>query len=186
MTPVAAALTSPKAGSTLTGSSATFTWTAGTGVTQYELDLGTTGVGSTNLSSTGHTTATTASITGIPMTGATLYARLWSYIGSTWSSADYTFTQYSAPAATPVFSLAAGTYTTAQTATISDATSGAAIYYTTNGTTPTAASTHYSGAITISATETLKAIAIASGYTTSAVTSAAYTISLQTPAPRCV
>ena len=183
VTPVAAALTSPKAGSTLTGSSATFTWTAGTGVTQYELDLGTTGVGSTNLSSTGHTTATTASITGIPMTGATLYARLWSYIGRTSSSADYTFTQYSAPAATPVFSLAAGTYTTAQTATISDATSGAAIYYTTNGTTPTAASTHYSGAITISATETLKAIAISSGYTTSAVTSAAYTISLQTPAP---
>jgi len=65
--------------------------------------------------------------------------------------------------------------------TISDATSGAKIYYTTNGTTPTTSSTVYSGAITVSATETVEAIATASGYTTSAIGSAAYTISTTGP-----
>jgi hypothetical protein len=78
--------------------------------------------------------------------------------------------------------LAAGTYTAAQTVSISDATSGATIYYTTNGTTPATSSSVYSGAITISATETLEAIATATGYSTSAVASAGYTIANPQPA----
>ncbi len=78
--------------------------------------------------------------------------------------------------ATPTFSPAAGTYASAQSVTIADATPSATIYYTTNGTTPTTSSTVYGGAIAVSASETLQAIAVASGYTTSAVGSAAYTI----------
>jgi RHS repeat-associated protein len=81
-------------------------------------------------------------------------------------------------AATPTFSPVAGTYTTAQSVTLSDSTGGATIYYTTDGTTPTASSTRYASAITISSTETLEAIAIISGYTNSAVASAAYTINI--------
>ncbi len=81
-------------------------------------------------------------------------------------------------AATPAFSESGGTYTSAQTVTISDATPGATIYYTTNGTTPTPSSTVYSGAITVSATETIEAIAVANGYSTSAVELATYTISV--------
>jgi hypothetical protein len=82
--------------------------------------------------------------------------------------------------ATPTFSPAAGTYGSAQTVTISDATSGASIYYTTNGSTPTTGSTLYTGPITVSATETVKAIAAETGFTTSGVATAAYTI--QSPA----
>jgi len=85
-------------------------------------------------------------------------------------------------AATPTFSPVAGTYTAAQSVTISDTTTGATIYYTTNGSTPTTSSTVYSGAITVASTETLEAIAAATGYTTSAVASAAYTIASPAPA----
>jgi len=93
------------------------------------------------------------------------------YSNSVVASAAFTLT-----VATPTFSRSAGSYVGAQTTTISDTTPGATIYYTTNGTTPTAASTKYTGAITISQTETIKAIGVETGYSNSAVASAAYTI----------
>ena len=102
------------------------------------------------------------------------------YINSAVASATYTISSITA---TPVFSVAAGTYTLAQTVSITDATAGAAIYYTTNGTTPTTSSSVYSGPITVSATETVEAIAVAPKYSNSAVSSAAYTITAGTQAP---
>jgi sugar lactone lactonase YvrE len=78
--------------------------------------------------------------------------------------------------ASPTFSPASGTFSTAQTVTLSDATSGAVIHYTTDGTTPTTSSAVYSTAITISASTTLKALAVAPGYAQSPVASATYAI----------
>ena len=78
---------------------------------------------------------------------------------------------------TPTFSLAGGTYTGTRSVTIKDATAGHTIYYTKDGSTPSAThGTKYTGAITISASHTLKAIAVKPGYTPSAVASASYTI----------
>jgi N-acetylneuraminic acid mutarotase len=78
-------------------------------------------------------------------------------------------------ASRPVFSLTAGTYTTIQTLTISDATPGATIYYTVNGVTP---ATRYTGKLTLSSPETIDAIAVASGYATSTATGATYNVDL--------
>ncbi len=75
-------------------------------------------------------------------------------------------------AATPAINPPVGTFSTSLSVSISDSTPGAMIYYTTNGTVPTKASTLYTGSITVSATETIKAIAIAPGYTQSATAAA--------------
>jgi cyclophilin family peptidyl-prolyl cis-trans isomerase len=80
------------------------------------------------------------------------------------------------PAAKPVFSLAAGTYAGAQSVTLTDATAGFVIHYTTNGAQPTAASARYVAPIAVAASETIKAIAVAPGHASSAVASATYKI----------
>jgi beta-lactam-binding protein with PASTA domain len=102
------------------------------------------------------------------------------YTNSAVASATYTIT-VTPQAATPVISPAAGSYTSTQSVTITDSTTGAAIYYTTNGNPPTTSSTLYNGAITVSATETIEAIAVASGYTNSAVATANYVIVTAAP-----
>src|SRR3989475_614366 len=94
------------------------------------------------------------------------------------ASATYTIQQQQ-QVATPAFSPGGGTYTGSVTVTISDATSGATIHYTTDGSTPTTSSPVYGGALTFTQTTTLKAMAAASGMTDSAVASATYTIQQQ-------
>ena len=86
----------------------------------------------------------------------------------------------SVPTATPTISLATGTYTSAQSVTITCGTAGATIYYTTDGTDPTTSSAEYTTAITIDESCTLKAIAVADGYAPSAVASAEYTMQIPT------
>jgi PKD repeat protein len=79
---------------------------------------------------------------------------------------------------TPTFSPAGGTYTSVQSVTISCFTSGATIYYTTDGSTPTTSSSKYSSAIVVSSATTLKAYAVMAGIADSAVASATYTFAI--------
>ena len=79
-------------------------------------------------------------------------------------------------AATPQFNPLPGSYSSTQSVMLSDTTPGATIYYTTNGTPPNTNSTKYTTAISVSATTTIEAIAVATGYTNSPVATGLYTI----------
>ena len=78
--------------------------------------------------------------------------------------------------ATPAFSVASGAVNSGTSVTITCSTVGAKIYYTTDGTEPTASSTEYTAAISVTPPMTLKAIAVKEGMNDSAVASASYTI----------
>jgi hypothetical protein len=97
------------------------------------------------------------------------------YIADTW---DYRIRKVTFPGttSTPTFSLAAGIYAASQSLTISDATSNATIYYTTDGSMPTTSSAVYSGPLQIATTETVRAIAVAPNLATSMAMSALYQI----------
>jgi stage V sporulation protein SpoVS len=156
---------SPAAGTYTTAQTVTIS-DATAGATIYYTTNGTTPTTSSTKYTAPITVSTTQTVQAIAVASG--------YTQSAVGSASYTIS--SPVAATPTFSPAAGTYTTAQTVTISDATAGATIYYTTNGATPTTLSTKYTGAITVSTTQTVQAIAVATGFSTSAVGSAKYTI----------
>lgn len=109
------------------------------------------------------------------------------YSGQDWrgyTSASTTIAYYkrSVPAAveTPTFSVASGIYNSNQSVTITCATDGATIYYTTDGSTPTNSSTQYTEAVSITQTTTLKAIAIKNAESSN-VASATYTLKCATP-----
>jgi Chitobiase/beta-hexosaminidase C-terminal domain len=80
--------------------------------------------------------------------------------------------------ATPTFSPDSGTYSSIQTVTISTLTPGASIYYTTDGSVPSSASTLYTTPVSISVDTTIKAIAEKTGYINSDIGTANYIISL--------
>jgi hypothetical protein len=79
--------------------------------------------------------------------------------------------------ATPSISIPTGTYTSPQQVAIQDATPGSTIYYTTNGAVPTSSSTSYQGPFSISASSTVKAIAVLNG-SQSAIAASTVTINL--------
>lgn len=85
-----------------------------------------------------------------------------------------------AAVADPVISPDSQSFSGSLAVTITCATSGASIYYTTNGSTPTASSTLYTGSFNVSSTTTVKAIAIKSGLSNSNVVSETYTLSVAT------
>ncbi len=162
----------------------TFSPVGGTYTSAQSVSLSDSTSGATIYYTTNGTTPTTSSTvysSAIPVSSGTVTIEaLGAKSGDTNSSvasATYTISAV-VTVATPTFSPAGGTYSSAQSVTISDSTSGATIYYTTNGTTPTTSSTVYSSAIAVSSgTVTIEAMAAKSGDTNSSVASAAYTIS---------
>ncbi|MBR6846777.1 MAG: chitobiase/beta-hexosaminidase C-terminal domain-containing protein [Bacteroidales bacterium] len=78
--------------------------------------------------------------------------------------------------ATPVISVASGTYYEEFDVEITCATEGATIYYTTDGTEPTAESSVYTEPIHVAQDMTLKAIAMMEGYENSGIATADYVI----------
>ena len=147
---------------------------------------GNTGEGTVSYSSSNTDVATVDAGTGVVTAVAAGSATITATIGATTNyngntaTATFTITEASQCVA-PTFSVAAGTYNSAQTVTISSTTPGSTIYYTTNGDEPTTSSSHgtegeASASVTVSSSLTLKAIAYKGGMTTSDVSDAAYVI----------
>ena len=88
-------------------------------------------------------------------------------------------------AAAPVFTPKPRRYTAPLTVTVTTATAGAAIYYTTDGSNPgRKTSPVYKGPLKLTATTTLKAFAYKPGLKASAITSGVYTLSAPPPPRR--
>jgi uncharacterized protein YidB (DUF937 family) len=167
-TPTAAKPTFSPAGGTYTGSQSVTIADATASATIYYTTNGTTPTTSSTRYTGPIAVTSSETLEAIAVAGGMTNSQV--------ASATYTIQQSGGTTATPTFSPAAGTYTAAQSVTIADATSGATIYYTTDGSTPTTSSTVYSGPISVAASETVEAIAVASGQAASAVATAAYTI----------
>ena len=159
---------------------ASVTWTApannGSTITSYTVRYS----NDSFATHTDQTTTTNSCVISLPTTGT------WSFkVFATNSRGDgpesdvvsITTTQV----ATPAFVSPEATYLNSVSVELTCATSGASIRYTTNGDTPTSASTLYSSAITVSTTATIKAKAFATGMVDSATASATYTIQVGAP-----
>lgn len=92
-------MTSPTAGTTFTSTSATFNWSAGTGVASRALWIGSS-VGASDIYSGNEGVNLTKTVTTLPDDGRTLYVRLYSLISGAYQYLDYQYTAYRAP--TPV------------------------------------------------------------------------------------
>jgi sugar lactone lactonase YvrE len=86
----APSLTSPTPGSTLTGSTVTFTWNPA-GSTTFQFRLGTT-LGSNNIYGSGQTTKTSVTVSNLPTNGETIHAVLYYMVNGAWQNVAYTYT----------------------------------------------------------------------------------------------
>jgi hypothetical protein len=92
-------ITSPAPSTTLTGSSVTFIWTAGSGATAYWLDVGSTPGGSQYYQSGDLGNVLIKAVNGLPTNGSTVYVTLWSLVDGQWLNNQYTYTAYNAGSA---------------------------------------------------------------------------------------
>jgi hypothetical protein len=131
-------LTTPTPGSTLSGSTVTFAWTAGSNATAYWLDIGNAPGGNQYYQSgnLGNVLTTTAS--GLPTNGSTVYVTLYSLVGGNWLSNPYTYTAYNTAGAGGVMQTPTpgSTLTGSSTTFVWTPGSGATAYWLDAGSTP--------------------------------------------------
>lgn len=126
-----------------------------------------------------------ATVKAVGMWGAlnqpTSYPSGYGFVPSSVVSSAFTGGGGTPTAATPTLSPTSGTFSSSQSVTISDTTSGSSIWYTTDGSTPVVSSSPlYTGALTLTATTTVNAVASASGFLTSAMGTGTYTLTTPT------
>ena len=162
----------PVSTSVAAGETATFSVTAtGTGPLSYQWMRNSTAIGAATSASY------TTPVTSASDNGAAFTVTISNAAGAvTSNAATLSVTAASKVAATPTFSMPGGVYASAQSVTLACITASSTIYYTTDNTAPTHASSVYSSAIPVSSTESILAICSATGYTDSAVAAAAYMI----------
>lgn len=170
-------------GGTDTVATPAFSPAAGTYTTAQSVTLTTTAPGASIFYTTDGSTPTSASTrysgNPIPVPASATVKAIATASGkadSAVATAEYVIDAAATPAAAPTFLPAAGSYTSAQSVTLSSTTAGAVIHYTVDGAAPTTASTRYTGPVAVSSSLTLKAIATAPGHTASEVASATYAI----------
>jgi hypothetical protein len=88
-------ITTPTPGSTFTGSTVTFDWTAGAGASAYWLDIGNVPGGNQYFQSGNLGNVLTVTVNGLPMNGSTVYVTLYSLVGGQWVANAYTYTAFS-------------------------------------------------------------------------------------------
>ena len=91
---------SPIPGSTLNSSTVTFTWNRPAGADDFDLIIGTTGAGSSDIRSSSVFNDTSMTVSGLPADGRTVYVRLWTWIND-WQYQDYTYQAANGTAETP-------------------------------------------------------------------------------------
>jgi hypothetical protein len=107
-------ITIPTPGSTFTGSTVTFNWTAGTGATAYWLDAGSTPGGNQYHQSGNLGNVLTTTVNGLPTNGSTVYVTLYSLVNGQWLNNQYTYTAFNASSCvSTITSPVAGTTLTA-------------------------------------------------------------------------
>ena len=95
-------ITTPASGSTLSGSSVPFQWSAGTGATAYWLDVGNAAGGNQYEQSGNLGNVLSTTVNGLPTNGSTVYVTLYSLVSGQWLSSAYTYAAFNATGALAV------------------------------------------------------------------------------------
>ena len=98
LSPTKAALTDPVPGSALASATATFSWSGGSGVSDYVLYAGKS-AGGKEYYSQDRGLNRTATVSNLPTDGSTIYVTLWSLIAGNWQSSEATYITFKAPIA---------------------------------------------------------------------------------------
>jgi len=88
-----AVMQTPIPGSTLSGNTVTFTWSADANATAYWVDISNIGPGGNDLDQSGNLgNVLTETVYNLPADGSTIYVTLYSYVGGQWLSTASTYT----------------------------------------------------------------------------------------------